>query len=240
MGPDPSRPVVLHAHAREEPGTRDGSARRAPCSPARAPRARVARRWTITPSSRHAASSRAALPYGSLPTRQVDPDDVVGRAGLELGPLLGVDHVVGRGDDVLEAAGSVQVVVQRPQRFDIGHAGAGGYRLGGGRRQSIRAPWSMRSGRPDSNRGPQAPKACALTRLRYAPCGAGVAGSDRCAADVGLAVVGSPRSRRSKIPLSVSLPYGVRAVVHRQHRDRHACAARARAATTWWSRRPVP
>ena len=26
-----------------------------------------------------------------------------------------------------------------------------------------------RSGRPDSNRGPQAPKACALTRLRYAP-----------------------------------------------------------------------
>lgn len=25
------------------------------------------------------------------------------------------------------------------------------------------------SGRPDSNRGPQAPKACALTRLRYAP-----------------------------------------------------------------------
>ena len=29
---------------------------------------------------------------------------------------------------------------------------------------------SDRSGRPDSNRGPQAPKACALTRLRYAPC----------------------------------------------------------------------
>src|SRR5580704_15551203 len=69
-----------------------------------------------------------------------------------------------------------------------------------------------RSGRPDSNRGPQAPKACALTRLRYAPC------------------LSAPSVRQSaeqalEDSLEGVLAVRVRAVVHRQDRDRHAYAA---------------
>ena len=65
------------------------------------------------------------MPYGSLVRlgRSI-ATTLYGRAGRQLGALLGVDHVVGRRDDVLEAAVLPEVVVQRAQGLDLGHGGA--------------------------------------------------------------------------------------------------------------------
>ena len=52
------------------------------------------------------------------------------------------------------------------------------------------------SGRPDSNRGPQAPKACALTRLRYAPT---VTASLEPVSALALSGAGAPRARAASI-----------------------------------------
>ena len=129
VGSDPSRPIVLHAHAREKPGT--------PTDLPVGPRVVLLdrpKRGSLVLNDHSLVAPRRKQPcrvaVRVVADRQVDPHHVVGRSGFELRPLLGVDHVIGRGHHVLEAAGSVQVVVQRPQRFDIGHAGAGGYRLG--------------------------------------------------------------------------------------------------------------
>ena len=52
---------------------------------------------------------------------QVDPDDVVGRAGGELGALLRVDDVIRRRGEVLQGARHARVVVQGAERLDAGH-----------------------------------------------------------------------------------------------------------------------
>ena len=53
---------------------------------------------------------------------EVDLDDVEGRARDEALALLGVDDVVGRGDHVAERRDGREVVVERAQRQDLGHA----------------------------------------------------------------------------------------------------------------------
>ena len=53
--------------------------------------------------------------------RQVDLDDVVRRAGEQVGALGGVDDVVRRRDDVLQAADAVEVVVEGAEGLDFGH-----------------------------------------------------------------------------------------------------------------------
>ena len=53
--------------------------------------------------------------------RQVELDRVEGRPGDERRALLRIDHVVRRGDDVLERADRAQVVVQGVDRADFGH-----------------------------------------------------------------------------------------------------------------------
>ncbi len=58
-----------------------------------------------------------------IPLRQVHRHDVLGRALQQRRPLGVVDHVVGRGDDVGERPHHRLVVVQRPQRLDLGHGG---------------------------------------------------------------------------------------------------------------------
>jgi hypothetical protein len=55
---------------------------------------------------------------------QVDADDVVGRALLQRLALLGIDDVVGRGDDRIETTGHVEVVAEGQQRVDVRHGGA--------------------------------------------------------------------------------------------------------------------
>jgi hypothetical protein len=61
---------------------------------------------------------RPGLPVG---LRQVDRDCVVGRACDQLGPHRGVDHVVGRRDDVLQRPDRVEVVVQGVEGLNVGH-----------------------------------------------------------------------------------------------------------------------
>ena len=56
--------------------------------------------------------------------RQVDLDDVVGRAGGQTVAQLVVDHVVGRRDDGRQAADAVERVVEGVERLDVGHGAA--------------------------------------------------------------------------------------------------------------------
>jgi len=112
VGPDPAGAVFLHAHAREEAAA--GSA--LPVRAREVLRQRPQRGLPV-------AHDRAALlPLRELlgcalirvrALRQVDAHDVVRRAIRERGPLLGIDHVVGWRDDVLQPAGLLEVVVQR-------------------------------------------------------------------------------------------------------------------------------
>ena len=58
-----------------------------------------------------------------LPLGQVHGNHVLGGAAQQGRPLGVVDHVVGRSDDVGERPHDRLVVVQRPQRLDLGHGG---------------------------------------------------------------------------------------------------------------------
>ena len=56
--------------------------------------------------------------------REVDLDDVVGRAGRQRGALPGVDHVVRRRHDGRQAADVVERVVEGVEGLDVGHGAA--------------------------------------------------------------------------------------------------------------------
>ena len=58
--------------------------------------------------------------------REVDLDDVVGRAGRQRGALLRVDDVVRRRHDGLQAADAVEGVMEGVEGLDVGHEGGGG------------------------------------------------------------------------------------------------------------------
>ncbi len=68
------------------------------------------------------ASSSAACAYGSpLACGKSMRTTLYGEAASSVGPLLGVDHVVRRRDDGLQAAGALRVVVQGGEGLDVGH-----------------------------------------------------------------------------------------------------------------------
>ena len=114
---DAARPVLIHAHAREDTGAAAPVAvgrlvvlaehpdRRLVLVDERAPRAPVVHR------------GGGLLVAG----REVDLDDVVGAAGSQPRPQLVIDHVVGRGDHVLERAHDGGLVAERVQRLEVGH-----------------------------------------------------------------------------------------------------------------------
>ncbi len=96
--------------------------RRVRCSPGRASTARAASSSTTAPSARQSREQcRRAVVAVLAALGQVDAHDVVRRARLQRGALGVVDDVVGRGDDVLQAAGAVEVVAQRADRLDLCH-----------------------------------------------------------------------------------------------------------------------
>ena len=118
--PDAAGAVVLDRHAREEPVAGAAPAVGAGVVLLERPQRRVV----------VAGEDPVALPLLEhlggvgvrvVALREVDLDDVVGRLSEQLGALLGVDHVVGRGDDGLEAADAVAVVVECLEGADVGH-----------------------------------------------------------------------------------------------------------------------
>ena len=91
--------------------------------------------------------------------RQVDLDDVQRRAGEQLGPLLGIDDVIGRGGDVRQRGDRAQLVMQRFQWPDLRHRGgtypfdcdwrfSGGMRHFSPIRSRARTSLARRSGAP--------------------------------------------------------------------------------------------
>jgi hypothetical protein len=70
------------------------------------------------PALEHARRVRVRVP---VRLRQVDLDDIVRRARDQRGALAGVDDVVGRRHDRLEAADAGRVVVECPEGLDVGH-----------------------------------------------------------------------------------------------------------------------
>ena len=119
---DRARAVLLDADAREESLTGAAHAVRVRCSPATASTAPVARparrrprRATRRGSGRRCHSDPRHPPAGRSRPR------CTASAPASSRPLLVVDHVVGRGDDVVQAAGPLQVVVKRAERLDRRH-----------------------------------------------------------------------------------------------------------------------
>ncbi len=125
--PDPAGAIVLHPDASEESAAGPLAAVGSGVVLGQCPDCRL----LVTDDHALIAPLREQLRGVGIPVPvplwEVDADDVVGRAGLERRPLLGIDHVVGRGNHVLEPAGPLGVVTQRQKRLDIGHRGGGGY-----------------------------------------------------------------------------------------------------------------
>jgi hypothetical protein len=124
--PDPPGAVLLDAHAREQAVARAAL----PVGAGVVLLERPERRLRVLdddafgapcPERRGGVLVRVAA--GGI-LRQVDRDGVVGRAREQLGALLGVDHVVRRGRDAREPTGAIEVVVERVQGRDVGHAAA--------------------------------------------------------------------------------------------------------------------
>ena len=117
---DATRAVVRHAYAREEPATGE---RRPSGARVVLDSAQIAGSGsrTTAPSAIQRRSVSAAVAYGIVALGQVDRDDVVRRARLERGARRRVDHVVGRGDEVLQRTGDRLVVVQCAKGLDVGH-----------------------------------------------------------------------------------------------------------------------
>jgi hypothetical protein len=121
---DPAGAVVLDLHAGEEAVAGPGAAVGAGVVLGERPQ----RGLPV------ADEDAVALPVGERPrrvlvgvavgAREVDLHGVVGGAGDERGALLVVDDVVRRRRDGLEAADGVEVVVDRAEGLDVGHAAA--------------------------------------------------------------------------------------------------------------------
>ena len=120
MRADAARSIVLHAHAREETTT--------------GPPLAVGPRVVLLERPQGGlvvldddallvplAQDAGGLGVGIVADGEVDSNHVVGRAGFQLGALIGVDHVVRRGKDRLQAPCLVEVVMERAKRFDLGH-----------------------------------------------------------------------------------------------------------------------
>ena len=124
---DPTAAVVLHAHAREQPAARAPFAVRSGVVLLERPQRRLRVGHddaVVAPGLQGRGGVVVGVAAGAI-LRQVDRDDVVGRAGEQPLALLGIDHVVGRRDDRRQAPGAIEVVVERWQGRDIGHDGGG-------------------------------------------------------------------------------------------------------------------
>ena len=115
---DATGAVLLDADAREEAVARVRPAVRAGVVLGQGPE----RGLLVAGQDARVAPGREGLGGGGVgivALRQVDLDDVVRRLAREPGALLGVDHVVGRGDD---GADVVAGVVEGAEGADVGHA----------------------------------------------------------------------------------------------------------------------
>ena len=122
--PDAAGPVVLDLHAREEAVARAAAAVR----PGVVLRERPQRGRVVAhedPVRAPALEHVGGVGVRVVALREVDLDDVVGRARDERGALVGVDHVVGRRDDRLQPADAVAVVVEGSEGLDVGHGRRG-------------------------------------------------------------------------------------------------------------------
>ncbi len=118
-----ARPVFLHTHQREDAVADADYSVRARVLLGEEPHGR---RWV-------AHQDALTLPPGeqlggvliavAVCLRQIDRDDVVRRLRRQLRALAVVDHVVRRGDHILQAAGFFDVVMECSERFDLGHRG---------------------------------------------------------------------------------------------------------------------
>ena len=122
VGPDAAGAVVLHAHAREEAGAGALRAVGRRVVLAEHPDGRLVL-LTRTPCWRQSSSmSRAAwivaLAAGRSRRR------CRGCAPASRARMLVVDDVVGRRDHILERAGGVGLVAERPERLNVGHRAA--------------------------------------------------------------------------------------------------------------------
>ncbi|CAA9531776.1 MAG: hypothetical protein AVDCRST_MAG30-3857 [uncultured Solirubrobacteraceae bacterium] len=147
---DPARAVVLDAHAGEDPVARAPHSVGARVVLGERPQ----RGLVVADEDAVALPCREGLrrvAVGVVALREVDLDDVLRGRREQRGALLGVDHVIGRGGDGLEAAGARQVVVERAEGLDVGHAAnaTGGPRSPSctWRRGSTRRPGPGRRGR---------------------------------------------------------------------------------------------
>ena len=121
---DPAGAVVLHAHAREQAVARARPAVRARVVLRDRPQRRLVvagEDALLLPAGEHLGGVGVGVALGA---REVDLDDVVRRAGDELGALRLVDDVVRRRGDGLEAADGREVVVEGAEGLDVGHEAA--------------------------------------------------------------------------------------------------------------------
>ena len=115
--PDTARAVVLHAHAREEPDARAGTAVGRAVVLAQCPD----RGLVLLHENPVPAPLVEGLSGGLVARRQIELHDVMRVPRRQLGSALVVDHVVRRRDQILERARDIGVVAKRLERLDICH-----------------------------------------------------------------------------------------------------------------------
>ena len=172
---DAAGSVLLHADAREEalPGT--GAAVGSGVILSQRPQARLLVGDQHPLPAPVGELGRRPLVAIFAPFGKIDAHDVVRRARFELGALLGIDHVVGGSHDRLEAVGLLEVVAERVQGLDLGHAASEAIRpsiriagsLGAWRSLVARLLWEQEV--PGSNPGaPIKPRPAPDVRVKQA------------------------------------------------------------------------
>ena len=122
---NPARPVILHAHAREEARAHHLlAARRLVLLPQR-PQRRLAlahHHPLRAPGVERVPRMHVRIP--AIDPGQVDLDDIERRPLEQRRPLLIVDHVIRRRDHLLERADGGGLVAKRPDGLNVGHGRA--------------------------------------------------------------------------------------------------------------------
>src|SRR5215211_3731576 len=124
VGTDPSRPVLLDAHAREEAEPLEPAALGGGVALLERPQRglALAHHDALLPPEPERLGG-VLIGVAAVRARQVDLHHVEGAARAQDGPLLVVDHVVRRGDHRLERADRGGVVAQGLERLHLGHCG---------------------------------------------------------------------------------------------------------------------
>jgi hypothetical protein len=125
--PDPARPVVLDADAREDAVPRAAAAVRAGVVLLERPQRGLGvgdDDAVLAPGGQDRGGVRVRIALERI-LWQVDLDDVVRRAGDQLRALVGVDDVVRGRDHGGQATRAVEVVAEGVKGSDVGHGGGG-------------------------------------------------------------------------------------------------------------------